>query len=134
MQQVPLLVGPWESFLEALRDDIQELGGPKAVGEWFLPEKSIEVRRNFVNDRLNAERRERFSDEQVELIMRKAVQKRGYSAAHWHRCDVLATDRPPAIRIEDERDRMRKAFVSAVANLGQIEKRMRELGVELPRG
>jgi hypothetical protein len=129
MEQESLFVGPWDTFLEALRDDVVAIGGSKDVGEWFWREKTMEARRNCVNDRLNAERRERFTDEQVELIMRRAVQKRGYSAAHFHRCDVIGTERPKAVRLEDEQARARQDLAAAAQSLERAAERLERLGV-----
>jgi hypothetical protein len=128
-QQAELFVGPWDSFLEALRDDVNACGGSKEVGEWFWKEKSTEARRNCVNDRLNAERRDRFTDEQVELIMRRAVQKRGYSAAHWYRCDVVGTERPKAVRLEDEQARARQQLVQAAEQVQRAVEQLAKLGI-----
>ncbi len=132
MQQVELIVGPWESFLEALRDDVGALGGPKAVGEWFQAEKSIEARRNYVNDRLNCERRERFSEEQLELIMQRAVKARGYSAAHYYLCDRLGTERPKIKDPESERDRAMAAFVQGARQMERVVEELKRLGVQMP--
>jgi hypothetical protein len=132
MHQLELVIGPWDSYLDALRDDVIAVGGSKEVGEWFWREKTPEARRNCVNDRLNAERRERFTDEQEQLIMRRAVQKRGYSAAHYYRCDVLGTERPKALRIEDQQEKAQREFVEAVARFERSVQTLKALGVVVP--
>jgi hypothetical protein len=126
--QQELLIGPWESFLDALRDDVKALGGSTSVGAWFNPEKSQQAQRNYVNDRLSDERRERFSDEQLELLMRRAIQRRGYSAAHWYRCDVLGTERPRPKNPETEKERAMAAFVQAAATVKGAVEELKRLG------
>lgn len=131
-QQGEMFVGPWESYLEALKDDVKHLGGSKAVGAWFIPEKSVEAQRGYVNDRLSPERRERFSEEQENLIMRRAIQARGYSAAHWYRCDALGTERPKPNDPETERERAQRAFAGAVDSLGRAIEELKRQGVSIP--
>lgn len=132
MQQGELIIGPWESRAEALRDDIKALGGSKAVGAWFIPEKSVEAQRNYVNDRVSDDRRERFSDEQLELIRRRAIATRGYSASFWHECDVLGVERPKAKDPETERERAMREFVAAVDRLDRVRQDLQRQGVSLP--
>lgn len=85
---------PYEDYFEALRDDVRALGGPKVVGKWFWQEKEPEAARNALNDRLNATRRERLSDEQERLIMRRAREVRGFSAALNFICRDAGFDNP----------------------------------------
>jgi hypothetical protein len=129
MEQARLFPETFGSYLEALRDDVNALGGPAEIGEWFWREKTPEGRRNACNACLNAERRERFSDEQIELIMRRAVKKRGYSSAHYYVCDAIGTERPKAIEPEDERAQAMREFTEAVATMGRQIERLERLGV-----
>lgn len=93
----------YDSYLEALRDDVNACSGPKEVGHWFWPEKSPETRRNSVNDRQNTEKRDRFSDDQVQLIMRRTRERRGFSAAVTFICDHTGFERPKSKDPENER-------------------------------
>lgn len=120
---------PLESYLEALRDDVKALGGSTAVGGWFIPEKSDEAKRNYVNDRLSAGRRERFSDDQIQLIMRRAVQRRGYSSAHYFLCDAIGTERPKPKDPEAARERAMARFAEAVERLDHATAEVKRLGV-----
>lgn len=92
----------YDSELEALRDDVNACGGPKTVGGWFWPEKTPEARRNRVNDCLNSERGERFSDEQRRLVVRKAREARGFSAWLYFTCDDTGFERPKPRHPKDE--------------------------------
>jgi hypothetical protein len=91
----------YEGFYDALRDDVQACGGGKVVGHWFWPEKSVEAARARLADALNPERRERLSDEQERLIMRRAREARGFSAAICFLCDDTGFERPKALPPKD---------------------------------
>jgi hypothetical protein len=84
----------YESDLDALRDDVAACGGSKVVGQWFWPDKMLETARNAVNDRLNSEKRDRFTEGQVRLIVRKAKEARGFSAWLNYTCDETGFERP----------------------------------------
>lgn len=92
----------YDSELDALRDDVNACGGPKDVGAWFWPDKTVENRRNRVNDRLNGERTERFTDDQKRLIMRRARERRGFSATLSFICDDTGFERPKPKNPKDE--------------------------------
>lgn len=92
----------YDTYLEALKDDVTACGGAKEVGQWFWPEKTFENRRNRVNDRLNAERDERFTNDQERLIMRRARERRGFSAAICFLCDDAGFERPKPKHPKDE--------------------------------
>lgn len=107
----------YDSYFEALRDDVNAIGGPKEVGTFFWPTKDAVTARNAVNDRLNTEKRDRFADDQERYIMRTAVLKRGFSAAHYFICDEIGTERPQAKRPDDERAAALKTIAEASSNL-----------------
>lgn len=124
----------YDSYLEALRDDVKACGGPKTVGEWFWPDKLVETRRNMVNDRLNTERRDRFTDDQERLIMRRAKQARGFSSALCFICDDTEHERAKPKSAEDERTAAMREFTNAVNRLGPIADKLERLGVVVPIG
>lgn len=103
----------YESYLDALKEDVKAVGGSKAVGQKFWPEKNIEIARNAVNDRLNAERRDRFAEDQERWIMREAVRIRGFSAAICYLCDETDLERPRPKAREDEAARLQRQIVEA---------------------
>jgi hypothetical protein len=110
----------YDSYLEALRDDVVALGGPKVVGKQLFPEKEVEAARNTLNDCLNIARRERLTDEQERLIMRRARDSRGFSAALYFLCDDTGFERPQPKEIEDELARMLREYL-------EIQRRARNL-------
>ena len=119
----------YDSYLEALRDDVNVCGGPKEIGRWFWPEKSIDAARNMVNDRLNSDRRDRFGDDQERLIMRKARERRGFSAAISFVCDDTGFERPKPKEPEDERARLQREFIAAVNRQERLIEEIRRLPV-----
>jgi hypothetical protein len=114
----------YESWLEALRDDVRAIGGAKVVGAALWPEKSIDAAKNKLNDALNEERRERLTDEQERWIMRSAREKRGFSAALYHLCDDVGFERPKERDPLDEAAQLQREFISAVQTLKHIEERL----------
>lgn len=117
----------YESYLEALRDDVRVIGGAKAVGLTFHPQKEPEAARNWVNDRLSLGRRERFEDDQERYIMRKAREARGFSAALCYLCDDTGFDRPIAKNPVDVIAKRQQEFIDAVKSVQQIGKDLERL-------
>ena len=110
----------YECYYEALRDDVKALGGAKTVGKWFWPEKEMEAARTKLNDAMNADRRERLSDEQERLIMRRAREARGFSAALYFICDDTGFERPRSRDPEDEKEKLQRQFIDAVNALQRL--------------
>ncbi len=117
----------YDSYLAALRDDVDACGGPKEVGGWFWPEKTVENRRNRVNDRLNSDRGERFTEDQERLIMRRARERRGFSAAVYSICDDTGFERPKPKNPKDEALELQSRAERTLAELKQILDRQERL-------
>ena len=117
----------YDSFRDALRDDVQALGGPKEVGRILFPEKPVDQARNALNDRLNVERRERLSDEQEQMIMRLARERRGFSAAICYLCDAAGFERPRALNPEDERAKRERELIETIRTAERLTEELRRL-------
>ena len=119
----------YESMEEALKDDIRALGGSKVVGAMLWPEfeDEPEKTRTRLNDRVSAERRERLSDAQERLIMRKAREKRGWSAVMCFIADDTGFERPKALAPVDEAARLQRAFIESVHQQGEMLARMERI-------
>lgn len=117
----------YESWLEALRDDVRSLGGSKVVGAVFWPEKSIDAAKNKLNDALNEERRERLTDEQERYIIRSAREKRGFSAALMHLCDETGFERPKERDPMDEAAQLQREFIDSVRRHERIVEKLERL-------
>lgn len=116
----------YDSFLEALRDDVLAIGGPKVVGKLLFPHKEVEPARNALNDCLNSDRRERLTDEQEHFIIRRAREVRGFSAAIYYTCDATGFERPKALNPEDEKAKLQRELIEAARvfkhNVDRLEK------------
>lgn len=111
MDQASLFFESWE---DALRDDVRALGGSKQVGKLLYPEKDVETAARALNDKLNAGRRERLTDEQERMIIRMAGQARGYSAALNFLCDSTQFERTKPIAPEESAARLQREFLDSI--------------------
>ncbi len=117
----------YQSYEEALGDDIKASGGLKVVGKLFFPEKDVPAAGRALADRVNPGRRERLTDEQERLIMRRAREARGFSAALWFVCDETGFERPKALNQEDEQAKLQRDFIESVRQQKQIADRIERL-------
>lgn len=62
----------YDDELDAIRDAVKHLGGPKVVGSMFWPEKTPDGAGRYMHDCLNGNRAERLSPGQLLVLMRKA--------------------------------------------------------------
>jgi len=124
MDQAALFFESWE---EALRDDVRALGGPKAIGKLFYPEKDVAAAARALSDRLNSTRRERLTDEQERLIVRMAGKSRGYSAALNFLCDDAQFERTKPLSPEDELAELQRRFIDAAGSVQAIGERIERL-------
>ena len=125
----PLLF--YESFTAALRDDCKAIepsrAWAKVVGKLLFPEKDPESAARALDDKLNPNRRDRFTDEQERLIMRKAREARGFSAALNFICDDTDFERPKARDPADEMAELQRRYIDSVAEQRRIAERMERL-------
>lgn len=119
----------YESWLDALRDDVRALGGAKAVGTVFWPEKSVDAAKNKLNDALNEDRRERLTDEQERYIIRSARERRGFSAALMYLCDETGFERPKERDPLDEAAQLQREFIESVRRHERIVEKLERLQV-----
>jgi hypothetical protein len=123
----------YESWEEALKDDIKALGGTKAVGKMLWPDLDIDLARNRLNDRLNTDRRERLSDTQERMIMRRSREARGFSAAMFYLVDDTGFERPKSRAPRDEMTELQRQFVDSVKQQAKIVERIEHLQPQLVR-
>lgn len=117
----------YEGWYEGLRDDVRALGGTKAVGCLLFPEKDPLAARNKLNDALNAERRERLTQEQETMVIRLARERRGYSAALYWLCDEAGFERPAPRDPLDEAAELQREFIDSVKRQERIAARLEAL-------
>lgn len=112
-----------DSFNDALREAIHAIGGPKKLGALLWPEQPVDHASNKVRDCLNPDRRERFSPDQVLMILRLARQAGCHSAAAFLMREAGYAD-PVPVDPEDEVVRLQREFVEATKALGHLAQRI----------
>lgn len=110
MTQDPLFV---ESIEEALRDAVNALKGPKAVGIDLWPEMSADLAGRRLNQCLDPERSEKLELSQVLLIAKRARARNCHTLMTFL-CRELNYEAPKAVDPRDEYARLQAKFVSAV--------------------
>lgn len=123
----------YDGYREALREDCKAIGDDtagwaKSVGRMLFPEITdpIEAGRRL-NDKTNANRDDRLSDAQERLIMRMAVEKRGFSAAHDFICDETNLERSKPKDRRDEALELQSRAERLLVELRQITERQERL-------
>ena len=113
-----------ESMADALREVIQAAGGPKAVGELMFPDMPADHAAGRIRDCLNSDRRDRFTPDQVLMILRIG-HRVGCHAGMVFMSRELGYADPVPVEPEDEVARLQREFVEASKNLismaGKIE-------------
>lgn len=100
----------FEDINEALREVVNALGGPKAVGVKLWPEKSMEQAHTLLLNCFNPERRERLMPEQVVLLLRLGREAGCHSAMHYL-CGETGYSKPEPLEPEDELARMLREYL-----------------------
>lgn len=117
-----------ESISDALREVVQVLGGPKAVGVLLKPELPADQAGQYVRDRLNPDRRERFSPDQLVLLAERSRQA-GCHAIPLYFARHCGYADPQPLEPEDERARLQREYIDAVKRLEGIASGLRRVGV-----
>ena len=118
----------YESWTDALLDDIAAIGGAKEVGNLFWPELRDPVAAaRKLRDKLNEDRRDRLSDKQERLIMRLAYEARGFCAAMHFNCDETGCKRTEAKPKEAERADLQRDVRDLARQLRGLTRRLEQL-------
>jgi len=114
---------------DMLNGIVVALGGPKKVGGLLWPELPVERAAQNVRDRLNADRRELFSPQQV-LFLLKSARDQGYHAGmRWLSGECGYTGVKPAERDQQKAD-LQRQFVRAVDIVQRLGKQLEKLGAD----
>ena len=108
-----------ESLNDALREVIQAIGGTKKVGAMMFPEMPVDHAAGKVRDCTNPDRRERFTPDQVMLLVRLGRQVGCHSAMNFMARESGYAD-PQPIEPEDEVARLQREFLEATKTLGAL--------------
>lgn len=112
-----------ETIHEAIADDIKVLGGPKAAAAIFFIAKTPDRGADTMRAWCNPSRAEEPSADELFLLIDKARQRAGYSEVarymeHRLNCGI------EFLSPEDERARLQREFVEAVATVQSLAKRL----------
>lgn len=117
----------YDSWHDALKDDVKAAGGLQAVGKIFRADLDKDAAGRWLADRLNPDRRERLTDTQERLVIRLATKQRGFSAALCFLCDDVDYVRPEPKKLEDERAALQRDFVAAVKTADRLAEKLAQM-------
>ena len=112
-----------ESITDAIREVIQAAGGPKKVGAMLWPDQPADHAAGRVRDCLNADRRERFTPDQVMFILRIGRECGCHSLINYISRESGYAD-PQPIEPEDELARLQREFVESTKAIGHMAARI----------
>lgn len=115
-----------EDIFEALRTDIQALGGSKVVGAMLWPQLSPDKAGEKLANCLNRTRQEKFDPEEVLFIQREAARVGSLASLSFH-ADYVSIHRPVVIEPEDEKAQLQKDYIAAVEQISAIAKRLERI-------
>ncbi len=119
----------FEDMQDLLRGIVQALGGPKKVGPMFKPELEVDRAAQWIRDRVNADRRERFDPEQILFLFKKAREIGYHAGMRWFAAETGYLAPRPAERDEQKAD-LQRQFIGAVHRVEQLAARIERLGAE----
>lgn len=117
-----------ETLTDALREVVRAVGGTKKVGALMRPEKSAEEAGRWLADCLNPDRREKLDPDQV-LWLIKRGREVGCNSIISFIASEAHYEQPRPIEPEDERARLQREFVSAVAQFQKIAQALDRAGI-----
>lgn len=108
-----------ESAIDALRDAVKALGGAKVVGHLLRPTKTLDDAKNWCNDCLNPDRREKFDLDDVIAILRRS-REAGFHGAMAYIAMECGYTAPTPVEPADENAKLQRAFIAAVEEQKKI--------------
>ncbi len=108
---------------------VMALGGPKKVGSRLWPDLPVERAAQNVRDRLNADRREMFSPQQMVFLLKEAREAGYHAGMRWLSCECGYTGTRPAER-DAQKAELQRQFVRAVDVVQRLGKQLEKLGAD----
>lgn len=121
-----------DSITDAMRDVIMAAGGFKAVGSLMFPEAPIDHAAGKVRDCLNPDRREKFSPDQLMMIVRLGRQHGCHALVNYIAHGGVYAD-PVPVEPEDEVARLQREFIEATRSLSAMAQRIEQLNTSAVR-
>lgn len=115
-----------EDVFDALRADVQALGGYKKVGASMRPELAAAKAGEWLADCLNRTRTHKLDVEQVQWIAREARKVGSYCYVTWSMRDAGFAD-PQPLEPEDERAALMRQFNATAGELKGLLQRIEQL-------
>lgn len=115
-----------EDVFDALRTDIQALGGAKKVGAMLWPKLSPDKAGEKLSSCLNRQRAEKLDPEEILFIQREAA-RIGSVASLTYIADYVSIHRPVIIEPDDEKAQLQKDYIAATKAIAQIAQRLERL-------
>ena len=112
-----------ETIFEAIADDLKVLGGPKVAAGIFFPAKTPDRGADTLRAWCSASRAEEPSADELFLLIEKARARAGYSEVARY-MEQRLNCRIEFLSPEDERARLQRQFVDAVAAVQSLAKRL----------
>lgn len=119
MNQEPLF---FDDMRDALRHVVAALGGPKVVGSKMRPDLKPEHAARWLNDCLNADRREELHLDQLVQLLRMAREGGVHAGMNYLAEDVGYKAQP--VEPADEHTALMRQYVAAAKAMGEIAKRI----------
>jgi hypothetical protein len=116
-----------DSINDALTEIVRALGGPKKVGPMLKPDLTVHDSSNVVSACLNIDRRERFTPEQVQFLLREARKICCHAAINFI-CGDAGYTSPQPVEPEDEKAKLMREFIEATKQQSRNVERMAQLG------
>lgn len=120
MTQEPLFFDDWRG---AMRHVVAAMGGAKAVGARMRPDMKPDHAARWVNDCLNADRREHFSPDHLLLLLRLAREAGVHTGMDFFTEDC-GYRRPQPVEPQDAADALRREFIDSTKRLGELARRI----------
>jgi hypothetical protein len=115
-----------DDVFDALRTDIQALGGAKKVGALLWPKLSPDKAGEKLSSCLNRQRAEKLDPEDILFIQREAARV-GSVASLTYIADYVSIHRPVIIEPDDEKAQLQKDYIAATRAIAQIAQRLERL-------
>lgn len=120
MNQEPLFFEDWR---EAMRHVVAVLGGPKPVGSRMRPDMKPDHAARWLNDCLNADRREHFSPDQLMLLLRLA-REAGIHTGMAFIAEDCGYRAPQPVEPADAADELRRRYIESARAMADMVKRI----------
>lgn len=121
---LPLFIADMD---DALGEVVRFLGGAKKVGPMLWPDKSMDQAQRLLLDCLNPDRPAHLTPAQTLFLFKLARQNNFHNVKRWfdQECGYIPSE---PMEPEDERAKLQRLAIDAIAGLAHITERLERLG------